>query len=66
MHKYRPVVFLAGGEDGVCGGRGFEARPAATTPFSFAIFETTKGRTFRFYAKNLGEIRDKIQDLVNA
>ncbi len=59
-HKYRVVVFEAGGESGVCGGRHFDARPA--TPG----FNVSERGNHLFHAANLGEIRDGIEALVNA
>lgn len=61
-HKYRPVVFVAGGEDGVCGGRGFEARPDGNR----TGYNVTERGAFLFHAANLGEIRDGIQGRVNS
>jgi hypothetical protein len=59
-YKYRPVIFAAGGEQGVCGGRDFDAR---RTGDGFDVFEQDE---FRFRAANLGEIRDGIEALVNS
>lgn len=47
-----------------CAGRSFEAAPAATTPASFAVFETSNGRAFRFYARSLDQARRGIAQLV--
>lgn len=60
MHKYRPVVFTAGGEDGTCGGRHFETRHF---PLGGWIVSERGGGSFS--AANLGEVRDKIEALVN-
>lgn len=60
-HSYRPVVFTAGGEDGVCGGRHFESRPHPQG--GFLVMDKSTGMTFR--AANLGEIRVGCESVVN-
>lgn len=62
MIKYRPVVFLAGGEDAVCGGRHFESRPYE---LGFMVAENIKGKIIPlFFAHNLGEIRRSVENHV--
>lgn len=60
LSPYRPVVFLAAGEDGVCGGRHFSARRSKQ-----GGFDVSEGGAVVLHAANLGEIRDGVMTLVN-